>query len=289
MSEGRKWVRGTLSLTLGLSMAANIGHTLLADSTIPAWLRMIGAVAWPVLIFLAVEILVRVAWQPRASHRLARLLILVPGIPAAITSYEHMHAVLMAMGERPFIAAIGPGAVDLMMIGCTLTLLFTREVGKLSEAARAVRLSMVNDWIDAGETPDIDAVIAKWGITEETLPIPVSPAVELPIPVSPSPADLAFAEQRERSEAVKAQFLPQVREYNRARTGRPEAEKAIRLMLDGRRDEAVPALMGDSTMRRYEQVARILRDDPLAEVNVKGARPDLVAIMREELRTERAR
>jgi hypothetical protein len=263
MSEGRKWVRGTLALTLGLSMAANIGHTLLADSAIPAWLRMVGAVTWPLLIFFAVEILVRVVWEPRSSHRLARLLILVPGIPAAITSYEHMHAVLLAMGERPFIAAIGPGAVDLMMIGCTLTLLFTR----------------------AKPAPDIDAVIAKWGITEEALPIPVSPAVTLPIPVSPAfqvgfPAGTPVMPEQMNP-------LPQAK----PRTGKPEAEKAIRLMLDDRRDEAVPALMGDSTMRRYERVARILRDDPLAEINIvkEKVRPDLVAIMREELRTERAR
>ena len=62
--DGRGLVRGTLVFTLGLSMAANVGHTILADSVVPTWLRMIGAVAWPLLVFLAVEILVRVILRP---------------------------------------------------------------------------------------------------------------------------------------------------------------------------------------------------------------------------------
>ncbi len=135
--SARRWTRTTLGITLGVSLLANVGHTLLAASTVPAWLRMIGAVAWPMLVFLAVEVLVRNTWQRRNSHRFARLLILLPGIPALITSYEHMHAVLLAMGERPFIAAIGPGAVDTLMIGCTLTLLFMRTPEPLPEIPAA--------------------------------------------------------------------------------------------------------------------------------------------------------
>lgn len=127
-----KLVRRTLFFTLGLSVLANVGHTLLADSQVPVWLRMIGAIAWPVLVFLGVDITVKTAWDAITGRRggiwLARLLILVPGIPAGITSYEHMHAVLLAMDEKPFIALIGPGAVDLMMIGCTITLVLLQRI-----------------------------------------------------------------------------------------------------------------------------------------------------------------
>ncbi len=130
-------VRRWLFFAMALSLAANVGHTVLADSTIPTWLRMIGAVAWPLLVYGAVDITVKVAWDLIHGRRggvwLAKLLILIPGIPALITSYEHMHAVLLAMGERPFIAMIGPGAVDLFMIGATITLVLLQRTARLGQ------------------------------------------------------------------------------------------------------------------------------------------------------------
>jgi hypothetical protein len=240
--SGRRWVRFTLALTLALSMAANVGHTVLADSTIPTWLRMIGAVFWPVLVFLAVEILVRVFWLPKASHRLARTLILVPGVPAAITSYEHMHAVLLAMGERPFIAAIGPGAVDVMMIGCTLTLLFTRvSVSTVSSEQQPPAMS----------DEQMEHVLSKW-VSEERSEqnAPVSPAplvrhldVSTPSDVSDVPVVATIGERAPRAAANGTEY--RLREL----LGMPELKAQ------------------DSTMRRYAKIARVLRNDPDAVVD----------------------
>ncbi len=146
---------------MALSLAANVGHTVLAESTIPTWLRMIGAVAWPLLVYGAVDITVKVAWDIIQGRRsgiwLAKLLILIPGIPALITSYEHMHAVLLAMGERPFIAMIGPGAVDLFMIGATITLVLLQRTARMSEAAPAAAPAEV---IDPAPAPVFDVTYA---------------------------------------------------------------------------------------------------------------------------------
>jgi len=127
-TDGRLWARWTLGISLLISVVGNVTHAVLATSDISLWLRVPGAVIWPVLAFLGIEIIVRVIWKRTTSHRFARLMVLWPIVPAAITSYEHLHALLLLMGERPFIAMIGPGAIDGAMVGCTLVLLFTRSL-----------------------------------------------------------------------------------------------------------------------------------------------------------------
>lgn len=126
-TSGRRWARATLTGSLLASIVGNVAHTVLADSSITLALRVPAAVIWPLATFFAIEVLVRMIWQPRTSHRLARFMLIMPAIPAAITSYEHLHALLLLMGENTFIAWIGPAAIDGLMIGCTMTLLFTRS------------------------------------------------------------------------------------------------------------------------------------------------------------------
>lgn len=262
-------VRGWLFFALALSLLANIGHTLLADSMVPVWLRMIGAVAWPLLVFAGVDITVKVAWDllhgRRGGVMLARLLILLPAIPAAVTSYEHMHAVLLAMGERPFIASFGPGAVDLMMIGCTITLVLLQ---------RSLR--------------DL-----------EQEPAPAAPAVEQLEQVSiPLPGAGVVTGERGRSEALFEMLtgnepppelvIPQERVERKPRAAKAEQEQAIKLMLAG---EPVSAdVMGASTLRRYQKAMRTLRGNPQADIDCKAekVRPELIAIIRDAMNRERA-
>lgn len=127
---GRSVARVTLIITLLLSVIANITHACLADSEISLWLRVPGAAVWPVLSFLAIEVIVRITWARSAAHYLARTFILGPAIPAVIVSYEHQQRLLAMMGERPLVQNIGPLAIDGLMIGCTLALLFTRPIPK---------------------------------------------------------------------------------------------------------------------------------------------------------------
>lgn len=125
-TSGRRWARFALVATLFVSVVANITHAVLADSEITLWLRVPGAAIWPILSFLAIEIIVRIVWRRTWAHALARLFILGPAVPAVIVSYEHQERLLRMMGESGIVQAIGPLAIDGLMIGCTLALLFTR-------------------------------------------------------------------------------------------------------------------------------------------------------------------
>jgi hypothetical protein len=125
-TSGRRWARFALVATLFVSVVANITHAVLADSEITLWLRVPGAAIWPILSFLAIEIIVRIVWRRTWAHALARLFILGPAVPAVIVSYEHQERLLGMMGESGIVQAIGPLAIDGLMIGCTLALLFTR-------------------------------------------------------------------------------------------------------------------------------------------------------------------
>ncbi len=273
--SGRKLVRGVLLFTLMLSMAANIGHTVLAVSTVPVGFRMVGAVAWPLLVFFGVEIIVRVAWDAIIGRRrlasLARLLILVPAAPAAITSYEHMHAVLTAMGERPFIAAIGPGAVDVMMIGCTITLVLTRRTTTTLPPALPDEEPALTD-------EELESVLERWGVSgQESTAAPISPA-----PMgTPESAPEVSGQERERK--VRA-----------PRAGRSEQESAVRMLLDGASVEDVHAAtgIGRSTLGRYRTVMRVLHNNPQADEfgSATGkVHSDLIAIIRDRMNRERVR
>lgn len=136
-TSGRRWARFALVATLFVSVVANITHAVLADSQITLWLRVPGAAIWPVLSFLAIEIIVRIVWRRTWAHALARLFILGPAVPAVIVSYEHQERLLGMMGESGIVQAIGPLAIDGLMIGCTLALLFTRPTPATSASEPA--------------------------------------------------------------------------------------------------------------------------------------------------------
>lgn len=135
-TSGHTLTRFTLVITLVISIIANVTHSALADSVISPWLRVPGGVIWPTLTFLAIEIIVRVQWQSRPTHYLARFFVLGPAIPAAIISYEHQRNLSIMTGETGIVPLIAPLAVDGLMIGCTLALLFTstkKSVQRLQE------------------------------------------------------------------------------------------------------------------------------------------------------------
>lgn len=273
-NDMRRLVRGWLFFALTLSLLANIGHTLLADSAVPVWLRMIGAVAWPLLVFAGVDITVKVAWDSivgkRAGIHLARLLILLPGIPAAITSYEHMHAVLLAMVEKPFIAMIGPGAVDLMMIGCTITLvLLQRTARQLATPAVVVH----------EEEPEAVTVVEEGGF------ITMNSSSFMPAPWSTLPPEQHIVMEGGRPSRVEE--TPAAKP--RGTKLKADQTEAISMLLAGDPEGAVALdLMGASTMRRYKGVLGLLREDSNAlndddECRSKKVRPELVRQIREHV------
>lgn len=135
--SGRSVAYFTLVLTLLVSVVANVTHSVLAASEVTLWLRVPGAMVWPVLSFLAIEIIVRIAWTGAWTHTLARVMVLGPAVPAVIVSYEHQSKLLSLMGEVGIVPFIGPVAIDGLMIGCTLALLFTRPVAEPAPVVEA--------------------------------------------------------------------------------------------------------------------------------------------------------
>lgn len=256
-SNGRKWARFTLALALLLSVAGNVTHTVLAASDISLWLRVPPAVAWPVLTFLGIEVLVRIVWERSFSHKLARNMVLLPAIPAAIVSYEHLYSLLGLMGERWFIALIGPAAIDGAMIGMTIVLLTTRPLPPGSTPpvdidAATQRLEALAKEREAAELADTLAEIKALPETEET------------------PAREPKTERAERK--PRSSWDPQ---------------ELARLLLspeikDG---EIVKKIgIGASTLARYRQAERLISANRGAEIPAewKGNR-DVVQALRMEL------
>lgn len=127
-----------------VSVAANVAHTLYPTAAqLAEWTKaphaagaqwhpevgeQIAAAFWPLALLLAVEVLTRVRWRPGASWSLARFggtgaVALV----AAVMSYRHMQGLLGAYGEDGLSSAIGPLAVDGLMVVAGFALLSMGE------------------------------------------------------------------------------------------------------------------------------------------------------------------
>ena len=110
--QARAWAWLGFGLGSLASIAANVAH---AQDTAGA--KLAGAFV-PVALIIAVEIMSRPIWQrPGWQWQLARyggtgLVALV----TAVMSYGHMHGLLLSYDESPLNAAIGPLAVDGLMV-----------------------------------------------------------------------------------------------------------------------------------------------------------------------------
>jgi ribosomal protein L12E/L44/L45/RPP1/RPP2 len=106
----------TLIFGILLSAGANVAH---AAWVVPAHtgedpnLWAIGSAAvWPVLLFLALEIMTQVRWQLGRSKLVRVLSTSVIAVVAAVVSYSHASALLVFWGESPVAAYVGPVAID---------------------------------------------------------------------------------------------------------------------------------------------------------------------------------
>jgi hypothetical protein len=261
--DGRKWARFWLVVALLVSVIANVTHACLADSEITLWLRVPGALIWPLFTFAGIEILVRMIWERRLSHNITRWVLLSAAVPAAITSYQHQNSLLRMMGEIGFIQGIGPLAIDGLMIGCTMALLFTRKDAETLPPPPALIEPKTRDEIKLTDE-QITAQLAAYEEREFSL------ASMLPQSISAPPSD----------EQPKHERAP------RASNG--QTEELVREMLT---DAALPT-NGNSTLRRYAKVARALRDNPQADIDARleKVRPEIVAnVIRPWAMSERVR
>ncbi|MFY1688033.1 hypothetical protein [Plantactinospora sp. WMMB782] len=130
---GRGWAY--IGATLGgtVSIAANVAHSYVPPADAPAgWTpqtgAVIGSVFWPVALFVATEILARVAWPTGRRWTALRFLGLLPvALVAAIVSYKHGSGLLRFYGEDVITAHLGPLAVDGLMVMASAALLATAQ------------------------------------------------------------------------------------------------------------------------------------------------------------------
>lgn len=105
-----------------MSIAANVLHTWLpAAYQPPGWspalAAQIGAAVWPIGLLLSVEVLSRVRWPRARLWTLARFGGTgAVALGSATISYGHLRDVLLAWQYDPLAAAVGPLALDGLMV-----------------------------------------------------------------------------------------------------------------------------------------------------------------------------
>ncbi|MEV0723944.1 DUF2637 domain-containing protein [Micromonospora purpureochromogenes] len=138
-ARGRGWAYLGAMLGGAVSIAANVAHSYVAAGD-PAPLAVAMSVFWPVALFVAVEILARVEWPAGGRWVALRLGGLLPvAFVAALVSYRHLSGLLAHYGEDPVTAALGPLAVDGLMLMATGALIATgRRVEQVAELVAVV-------------------------------------------------------------------------------------------------------------------------------------------------------
>ena len=147
-ANGRGW--GYAGALLGglVSIAANVAHSYVPPTeAAPGWRPplgdVVGAVFWPIALFVAIEILARTTWPHGARWVVVRFLGLLPvAVVAAIVSYGHLSGLLSHYGESTLTAHLGPLAVDGLMVMASSALMATAPgrtplVSGHTEAAQA--------------------------------------------------------------------------------------------------------------------------------------------------------
>jgi hypothetical protein len=182
MAPGRGWAYTGVMLGGLVSIAANITHTFLppagqADTWRPPLMAIVFSVCWPVFLFVAVEILARTEWPRRIfTWTLVRWVGLLPvAVVAASVSYRHLSGLLAHYGEEPFVALIGPLAVDGLMVMAT---------GALIATGRHHRAHMTNQ--QAAPVP----VAAPAPMARPATPTP-APTIPVPATAPPTPVEPA--------------------------------------------------------------------------------------------------
>ncbi|MET8152585.1 helix-turn-helix domain-containing protein [Actinoplanes sp. NPDC049668] len=169
--SGRGWAYIGAALGGSVSIAANVAHSYVPPAGAPAeWTpqtgAVIGSIFWPVALFVATEILARVAWPTGRRWTALRFLGLLPvALVAALVSYKHGSGLLTFYGEDVLTAHLGPLAVDGLMVMASAALLATaRRKAEVSVPAESPAP------VAAVVTPE---PVAAPVIAEQPVPAPV--------------------------------------------------------------------------------------------------------------------
>jgi outer membrane biosynthesis protein TonB len=188
-TSGRGWAYTGAVLGGLVSIAANVAHSFIPPKGQPAnWApepgAVVGAIVWPVFLFIAVEILARVAWPKGRTWRILRFGGLLPvAVVAAFVSYRHLSGLLAHYGEEPIVTWLGPLAVDGLMVMATGALLATGR----HHATTPVSAPAARPAVPAGPAPTPQPSPVDTQPTQ-----PAQPTRPAPTPaVVPTPAEVA--------------------------------------------------------------------------------------------------
>jgi len=281
--SGQGWARGAVTIGAALSVSGNITHTALTESAVHLAIRIVQSAFLPVILFVAVEVFVRVAWRRGWLDFIGRaMLILLPGFGAGYVSFFHLRDLAVLSGEDKVGSIAGPLAIDGLMIGGAVALLAIRAARLMEDlpAEPIVPLSEI-----ASAATEVHEAIASLPRAEPTEPTPAEAARLV--------ADFAAAQGQpldmwQRDVAEKAFAAPR-----RPRATSEELEKAVRMLIERQQIADVVTATGLSlaTVRLYAKAIQILRNNPQAEIGPKlqgrAIKADMIAIIRDAMNRER--
>ncbi|GLZ62899.1 DUF2637 domain-containing protein [Micromonospora sp. NBRC 107095] len=144
-TAGLGWARFGFGLGVVASTAANIAHSFTPSAEVvrtvteraaltgrtvdwSTWTPPIGTIIsaafWPIALVVSVEVISRVMWPAGWRWKVMRFggVSLVAAV-AAFISYKHLHGLIGSYGEDAWSAAVGPLAIDGLMIVCSAAML----------------------------------------------------------------------------------------------------------------------------------------------------------------------
>jgi hypothetical protein len=199
---GRQWAYAGALLGGAVSIAANVAHSYVPPTDAPAGWHphlgaVVGAVFWPIALFVAIEILARVAWPAGLRWVLLRFGGLLPvAAVAAFVSYRHLSGLLTFYGDEAVVAALGPLAVDGLMVMATGALIAT------SRARVAVPASVpASVPTEASPAPPTEAAPANnpAPLAQPTEPVAVGTQDEAQPKLTPAAEKIARVRRRQPS------------------------------------------------------------------------------------------
>lgn len=197
-TSGRGWAYTGALLGGAVSILANVAHSYVPPAAAPVdWTpqrgAVIGAVFWPLALFVAVEIFARTAWPVGRRWTALRFLGLLPvAAVAAVVSYRHLSGLLAFYAEDPLTVVIGPLAVDGLMVMATGALIATGARRAAPVATSLAAMVVAPDEAVANEPAPAPTA------SEAVTPAPGAPAAEVTPQSAPAPKRAAVTRSPKR-------------------------------------------------------------------------------------------
>jgi hypothetical protein len=210
---GRVWAYIGAGLGGAVSVAANVAHSYVpptppkdasadwAETWSPHAGAVVGAVFWPVALFVAVEIFARICWPDGKRWTALRFLGLLPvAVVAAVVSYRHLTGLMVFYSEDRLTATIGPLAVDGLMVMATGALIATST--RRTVAALPAVVTEATTTVEPAPDPTPVTELATATPATEPADVPPQPAPTAARP-APKPAPVKRAPKRQPSTAER--------------------------------------------------------------------------------------